>query len=126
MKLKDQLRGGIAILLSIAFLSLVLITTINFISVQRLEHRVTHYKQESDAINIGQQWLIVDLNINESMQDIQNAKVNKQLEGYLDTLNWLTTKVIANQVEIDAISHESCTTLILELQRDIELLEKRD
>ena len=124
MKLKDYIKIYIIIITSIVLVSASCIGFINHLG-SELRHEVLVYKAESDTINLVQQWLIVDLNVDQVLQDKQNTEVNRRLEDHLSVLNALTTRVINNQIQIDDNSIEGLTERIKELENDVKRLYER-
>jgi len=81
---------------------------------------------ESLSLHLGiQSKRIVDLYKQSDYQAMENASYQKQIDNNLEYINQDQKRIIQNAIDIDAVSHEHCETLIKDLEDDIKLLEKK-
>jgi len=124
MKLKHQLQAAGMIILITITTSLLITGIHNWIAYERLNHEVAVFKQESEAVNVMQQWTILVKSLENKLQDIELSKLRIEANTNRDSISVISKRVTQTNIDLDKVSHEECKTHIEEIWDVLERIGK--
>ena len=120
----DSDKHIICMLLSVTFLSLIIILGIQIDRIGNLEDNLDTYKNLFLQENHEQNLIIIDLQDLQEEQTILNTSFNGRIHSNFNGIQDNSDSILNNKIDIDQISREGLNTVIEEIIKDIERLER--
>ncbi len=116
MKTKDQLQGGIAIILIMIITSVSISSLVTYITFKRLECKVAVYVVKTNDV-------VIDLNDYKIDQNKLNKAFSDMINMNNELINRNSSRITQTNIDLDNVSHDECKTHIEEIWREIERIK---